>query len=142
MTDDAQVITCRHGHAPRPEEEHGSGECYTCLETRYCDCNECIAYTQDKLDGKNADFPITPLWYLNAIKPLIGAKVTKENYAFAMMLAERQCDCEHDDDPAHDETECVAAECSACGVVTCPKNEPLHYHHDKCPACHDGKLEQ
>jgi hypothetical protein len=139
MTDDTQVITCRHGHAPRPEEEYGSGECYTCLAALCCDCNSCIAYTQDKLDGKNAEFPITPLWYLAAIKPLIGAKVTKENYVFAMMLTERQCDCEHDDDPAHDEAECLAAECSACGVVRCPGNEPMHYHHDECPACYDGE---
>lgn len=26
-------------------------------------------------------------------------------------------------------------ECLACGVRDCPYDEPLHYHHDGCPAC-------
>lgn len=26
-------------------------------------------------------------------------------------------------------------ECFACGVRDCPSGEPLHYHHDGCPAC-------
>ena len=26
-------------------------------------------------------------------------------------------------------------ECMACGVRDCPHGEPLHYHHDGCPAC-------
>jgi len=28
------------------------------------------------------------------------------------------------------------AECIRCGELDCPHNEPLHYHHDGCPACH------
>ncbi len=26
-------------------------------------------------------------------------------------------------------------ECIACGERDCPHGEPLHYHHDGCPAC-------
>ncbi len=27
------------------------------------------------------------------------------------------------------------SECEDCGVKDCPSHEPLHYHHDGCPAC-------
>ena len=27
-------------------------------------------------------------------------------------------------------------ECLACGMRDCPHGEPLHYHHDGCPACY------
>lgn len=30
---------------------------------------------------------------------------------------------------------CKVDECMVCGVRDCPYNEPLHYHHDGCPAC-------
>lgn len=30
---------------------------------------------------------------------------------------------------------CKNDECMICGVRDCPYNEPLHYHHDGCPAC-------
>ena len=33
-------------------------------------------------------------------------------------------------DPAH-----MPGECMACGELACPHGEPLHYHHDGCPAC-------
>jgi len=26
-------------------------------------------------------------------------------------------------------------ECSECGRIVCPHGEPLHFHHDGCPAC-------
>jgi hypothetical protein len=26
-------------------------------------------------------------------------------------------------------------ECTLCGVLDCKHGEPLHYHHDGCPAC-------
>ncbi len=26
-------------------------------------------------------------------------------------------------------------ECTVCGARDCPRSEPLHYHHDGCPAC-------
>ena len=26
--------------------------------------------------------------------------------------------------------------CVSCAVVFCPHAEPLHFHHDGCPACH------
>ena len=31
---------------------------------------------------------------------------------------------------------CPIDECMLCGVRDCPGNEPLHYHHDGCPFCH------
>lgn len=32
--------------------------------------------------------------------------------------------------------ECVAegGECSLCGILDCPYDDPLHYHHDGCPS--------
>ena len=30
---------------------------------------------------------------------------------------------------------CVQIECVECAKVDCPHNEPLHWHHDGCPAC-------
>lgn len=30
---------------------------------------------------------------------------------------------------------CPDPECYACGERDCPFGEPLHYHHDGCPAC-------
>lgn len=30
---------------------------------------------------------------------------------------------------------CPNDECLVCGVRDCPDDEPLHYHHDGCPAC-------
>lgn len=31
--------------------------------------------------------------------------------------------------------ECDDCECILCGAIVCPHNEPLHFHHDGCPAC-------
>ena len=31
--------------------------------------------------------------------------------------------------------ECPDAECHECGRIICPYHEPLHFHHDGCPAC-------
>ncbi len=33
-------------------------------------------------------------------------------------------------------------ECSICSVLDCPQAEPLHYHHDGCPACTQGELSE
>ena len=30
---------------------------------------------------------------------------------------------------------CPVDECMVCSVRDCPFREPLHYHHDSCPAC-------
>ena len=30
---------------------------------------------------------------------------------------------------------CDDPECLTCGVLLCPYGEPLHQHHDGCPAC-------
>lgn len=32
---------------------------------------------------------------------------------------------------------CPDPECKVCGEIMCPYGEPLHFHHDGCPAC-DG----
>lgn len=31
--------------------------------------------------------------------------------------------------------QCTVPECMDCGYRDCPYAEPLHYHHDGCPAC-------
>lgn len=31
--------------------------------------------------------------------------------------------------------QCTHAECAACARICCPDHEPLHFHHDGCPAC-------
>lgn len=31
--------------------------------------------------------------------------------------------------------ECPDPECMECGRIMCPHGEPLHFHHDGCPAC-------
>ena len=30
---------------------------------------------------------------------------------------------------------CSDPECMTCAIRDCPLGEPLHYHHDGCPAC-------
>lgn len=30
---------------------------------------------------------------------------------------------------------CGDPECYECGAIICPWHEPLHFHHDGCPAC-------
>jgi hypothetical protein len=30
---------------------------------------------------------------------------------------------------------CPGVECSECAVICCPHGDPLHFHHDGCPAC-------
>jgi len=129
--------TCPHGHPSRPEEEYGSGECYTCLETmdQICGCPYCIVQAQAALNPETV-YARQPKWYLEFIKPLIGT-VTKENYGYASMLLSRFCDCTHVENPLHDEQECTNEECEACGIVKCPHKEPLHFHHDGCPAEYD-----
>lgn len=38
----------------------------------------------------------------------------------------------------HPKTEdCDIDECSICAERDCPFGEPLHYHHDGCPACYE-----
>lgn len=31
---------------------------------------------------------------------------------------------------------CPVEECMVCAIRDCPDHEPLHYHHDGCPACY------
>lgn len=35
---------------------------------------------------------------------------------------------------------CTEPECIFCGAIVCPHGEPLHFHHDGCPACDGGCL--
>jgi hypothetical protein len=30
---------------------------------------------------------------------------------------------------------CRDDECTICGILACPERDPLHFHHDGCPAC-------
>lgn len=49
------------------------------------------------------------------------------------------CEKDHVDGPPE---KCPANECMICAVIDCPHGEPLHFHHDGCPACvfdDDGK---
>lgn len=34
---------------------------------------------------------------------------------------------------------CPNEECCICSIRDCPSDEPLHYHHDGCPACWPGE---
>ena len=43
--------------------------------------------------------------------------------------------------PQHPDFDGDVRECMACGVRDCPYGEPLHYHHDGCPACDQPGLE-
>lgn len=36
---------------------------------------------------------------------------------------------------AHPRQCCADPECMICGMICCPSHEPLHFHHDGCPAC-------
>ena len=39
-----------------------------------------------------------------------------------------------------DMKDCDDAECIYCGILICPYSEPLHFHHDGCPACYQDEL--
>jgi hypothetical protein len=39
-----------------------------------------------------------------------------------------------DIDDHADYNDCKEPECLLCGLRDCPHGEPLHYHHDGCPA--------
>lgn len=45
------------------------------------------------------------------------------------------CSCNDKGECAGPCDACHAHECLACGERDCPHGEPLHYHHDGCPAC-------
>jgi len=35
---------------------------------------------------------------------------------------------------------CPDAECAECGAIICPLGDPMHFHHDGCPA--EAQLEE
>ena len=39
----------------------------------------------------------------------------------------------------HNLERCGDPECLICGILECPHHEPLHFHHDGCPACTGDK---
>jgi hypothetical protein len=42
----------------------------------------------------------------------------------------------------HDVKNCNEDECTICGIINCPFGEPLHFHHDGCPACFDASNQE
>ncbi len=38
-------------------------------------------------------------------------------------------------DPLLNHCDKDGGECQVCSVIVCPHKEPLHFHHDGCPAC-------
>ncbi|KKN67005.1 hypothetical protein LCGC14_0465590 [marine sediment metagenome] len=36
--------------------------------------------------------------------------------------------------------DCEEDECIICGYRDCQYKEPLHYHHDGCPACYNAEV--
>jgi hypothetical protein len=48
--------------------------------------------------------------------------------------------CEHRKPPHPPTDECGDVECTDCAERDCPHHEPLHYHHDGCPACVNDSL--
>lgn len=34
---------------------------------------------------------------------------------------------------------CADPECMTCGRIICPYSEPMHFHHDGCPACAENE---
>jgi hypothetical protein len=87
---------------------------------------------QQLIDGAR-DWPAK--WWVAYMRQELGGRVTDANYEHALFLMDRACGCHHAEDAAHDVSECWEEECTACGLVRCPKGEPLHFHHDGCPAC-------
>lgn len=37
---------------------------------------------------------------------------------------------------------CPDYECHTCGEIICPYGEPLHFHHDGCPACAENEADE
>lgn len=58
-----------------------------------------------------------------ALNPAFAAMVAAATRGDAASIAEHVWACDD------------AAECDTCGEILCPYNEPLHFHHDGCPAC-------
>src|SRR4051812_3272799 len=119
-------MSCPHGHPSRPEEEYGSGECYTCLEqVGPCGCDYCVTSLQKALDTSTL---MGPAWYQAFLKKTIQT-ITKDNYHWALSLCTRDCNCTNQESE-HDQSACDGDECMACAVVKCPRREQLHFHHD------------
>jgi hypothetical protein len=66
------------------------------------------------------------------ILTLRAPKLTPESIALHERIASAKRDRTLSDTLLN---ECVDPECIVCGKICCPHSEPLHFHHDGCPAC-------
>ena len=78
-----------------------------------------LEYLMDRMLGKDTG------WELDALHKRLNQAVV-ENAGFdAIEALFQECMGRPESD----------GECMVCGVILCPHHEPLHYHHDGCPAC-------
>lgn len=62
-------------------------------------------------------------------KEQLQAELAEEKARFQTLMNESTDKIQHLLD------HCADGECSTCGTILCPSKEPLHFHHDGCPAC-------
>lgn len=66
--------------------------------------------------------------------PYVGPSLEDELHALRRALSALPADPSAPACTGNADT-CPVDECIACGERDCPHHEPLHYHHDGCPAC-------
>lgn len=66
---------------------------------------------------------------MNATETPIGGSLDAVVSRLKSELAEANCKIQHL------LNHCQDAECSVCAEIVCKHHEPLHFHHDGCPAC-------
>jgi hypothetical protein len=59
--------------------------------------------------------------------------------AFEFSLVIKQLGTDYHDSWDHNAAQCDKSDCLICGVLDCPRREPLHYDKDGCPACSERK---
>lgn len=60
-----------------------------------------------------------------------GDVIAKDEDEVRQVMAEEAPGWSIDEIKKHDEW----CDCASCGEAACPDGEPLHFHHDGCPAC-------
>lgn len=109
-----------------------------------CSCSYCEGYADAEGDVVNAILKWLRAWGTDQLTPGKGrpgeAAAVDENqhrrYRYADAI--ERCDWRATafshtcSDAANNDGN---AECLACGERDCPLDEPMHYHHDGCPAC-------
>lgn len=83
---------------------------------------------------------------LNSMTRKVGTTVDQNNVAMQSLLTKmgfhilpvNSLYLEYEIDLTYqcETPDCDGNECLACGQKDCPHGEPLHYHHDGCPACY------